>query len=369
MIYNYGTCIINVRQCYGRGVLLIAVSSSFIASLYSAIYGYLIPYMPAIFANVLSFLISFVIFAVILLILITLFVYLFGWGERKIMGHMQSRHGPTYTGPFGILQNMADVVKLLLKEKISPSNADKPLFGLVLPTIYALFILAFAFIPITSSFIGINTTIGLIAVFLILSFMPLMLFLAGWTSGNKFASISAQRSVIMLVSYEIPLILVIASVAIAAHSFSFINIVNSQSHIWYALVLPIGFVLFFIIMLAELERPPFDIREADNELIAGWLTDVPAPYYGLALFLDYTRMFVGTLLIAILFLGGWNGPVLPQFAWIMIKVIILTVFIIIIRATTVRMTIRRLLRIGWLYLLPLSVINLLASYLIFVWFA
>ncbi len=348
---------------------MIAVSSGFIGGLYSAIYAYLHSYMPAIYANVLSFLISFAVFAVILLILIVLFVYLFGWGERKIMGRMQSRHGPTYTGPFGILQNMADVIKLLSKENIIPNNADMPIFGMILPVVYALFVFTFAFIPLTSTFVGINTSIALIAVFLVLSFMPLLLFLAGWTSGNKFGSISAQRSVIMLVSYEVPLILVVASVAIAAHGFSFMNIVASQSHVWYAIMLPIGFVLFFIIMLAELERPPFDIREADNELIAGWLTDVSAPYYGLALFLDYTRMFVGTLLITILFLGGWNGPVLPPFAWTMIKVVILTIFIIVIRATTVRLTIRKLLRIGWLYLLPLAVINILASYIIFVWLA
>ncbi len=347
---------------------MIEVSSGFISKFYGSLYAYLHSYMAPLYANILSFIIAFAVFAIILLVLIVLFVYLFGWGERKIMGRLQSRHGPTYTGPFGILQNLADVVKLLSKENIIPKNADMPLFAMILPIVYALFVFVFAFLPITSSFVGINTSLALIAVFLVLSFMPFLLFLAGWTSGNKFGSISAQRSVIMLVSYELPLILVIASVAIAAHSFSFINIVSAQSHVWFAITLPIGFVLFFIIMLAELERPPFDIREADNELIAGWLTDVSAPYYGLALFLDYTRMFAGTLLITILFLGGWNGPVLPPFAWTIIKVVILTVFIIIIRATTVRVTIRNLLRIGWLYLLPLAVINIFASYIIFVWF-
>ncbi len=347
--------------------MLIKVSSSFVGYFYSHLYSILSSLMPLRIANVLSFIISFIVFAIVLMILIVLFVYMFGWGERKIMGRVQLRHGPTYTGPFGILQNMADVIKLLTKENIKPDNADEPLFGMILPAIYAMFIFSFAFIPLTSSFVGIDTGVALIAVFLILSLMPFMIFLAGWTSGNKFGSISAQRSVVMLLSYEIPLILVVAAVALASHGFSLMNIVKAQSGMWYAVLMPIGFVLFFIIMLAELERPPFDLREADNELIAGWLTDVSAPYYGLALLLDYTRMFLGTLLISILFLGGWNGPVLPPFAWIMIKVIILTIFIIIIRASTVRMKLDRLLRMGWLYLLPLSIINLFAAYIIFAW--
>ena len=342
------------------------INSPSISQYFGIIDAYLSKVLPHSIAFGLSIIIALVIFAILLFILVTLFVYLFGWAERKIMARMQSRHGPTYVGKYGILQNMADVVKLLSKENIIPDEADMPLFAMVLPVVYALFVLALAFIPMNASFVGINTTFGLIVVFLILSFMPLLLFLAGWTSGNKFGSISAQRSVVMLISYEVPLMIVIAAVALASHGFSLSNIVSSQSHIWYALLMPIGFAIFFIVMLAELERPPFDLREADNELISGWLTDVSAPYYGLALFLDYTRMFVGTLLISILFLGGWNGPVLPPFIWLMVKVIILTVFIVIIRATTVRMRIDRLLKIGWTYLLPLSVINLFLAYVIFI---
>lgn len=342
------------------------INSPSISQYFGIVDAYLSKVLPHPIAFGLSIIIALAIFAILLFVLVTLFVYLFGWAERKIMARMQSRHGPTYVGKYGILQNMADVVKLLSKENIVPDEADMPLFAMILPVVYALFVLALAFIPLNASFVGINTTFGLIVVFLILSFMPLLLFLAGWTSGNKFGSISAQRSVVMLISYEVPLMIVLAAVALASHSFSLSAIVGSQSHIWFALMMPIGFAIFFIVMLAELERPPFDLREADNELISGWLTDVSAPYYGLALFLDYTRMFVGTLLIALLFLGGWNGPVLPPFIWLMLKVVILTIFIVIIRATTVRMRIDRLLKIGWTYLLPLSVINLFLAYVIFI---
>ncbi len=342
------------------------IDSGFIESVFSYAYSSVSNYMNNTAAYAVSLVIAFIVFAILLSLLVVLFVYLFGWGERKIMARIQSRHGPTYVGKFGILQNMADVVKLLSKEHIIPDQSDKPLFQMVLPIIYALFMMILAFIPFTGGFVGIGSTISLLVIFALLSFSPLLLFLAGWTSGNKFGSISAQRSVMVMVSYEIPMLLVVVAVAMLAHSFSLINIVNAQGTLWFAILMPIGFIVFFITMLAELERPPFDVREADNELIAGWLTDVSAPYYSLALFLDYTRMFVGTLLISILFLGGWSGPsFLPAFAWIFIKVIALSVFIIIIRATTVRMKIDRILRTGWTYMIALSVLNLIATFLIF----
>jgi NADH-quinone oxidoreductase subunit H len=342
------------------------ISSPFISSVFSYVYSKLLQVLPSSADKAVSLLVGMLVFAIIIGVLVTLFVYFFGWGERKLMARAHSRHGPTYVGKFGILQNLADVVKLLAKENIIPDKADNPLFKLSLPIVYALFVLIVIFTPLTSTFVGINTSLALIAVFLILSFIPILMFIIGWASGNKFGSIGAQRSIVMLISYEIPLLLVIAAIAMLAHSYSLSTIVNNQSSIWYVALMPIGFIVFFIVMLAEMERPPFDLREADSELIAGWLTDVSAPYYGLALFLDYTRIFVGTLLIAVLFFGGWGGPVLPPFAWILIKIIILSIAIVIIRVTVVRMKINRLLRFGWLYLLPLSIINLIVTFVLFI---
>ncbi len=229
-----------------------------------------------------------------------------------------------------------------------------------------MFVVMLAFIPITGTFVGINATLGLLVVFLLLSFSPLIMFLAGWTSGNKFASISAQRSVITMVSYELPMLFVVVAVAMLAHSYNLISIVNAQSGMWFGILMPIGLVVFFAVMLAELERPPFDLREADNELIAGWLTDVSAPYYGLALFLDYTRMFVGSLLISLLFLGGWLGPVLPAAFWMILKVVLVTIFVIVLRTSMLRMRLDRVIRTGWLYLLPLSLLNVLITFVVFV---
>jgi NADH-quinone oxidoreductase subunit H len=344
-----------------------SISSPAIESYFMLIYHWLAGFVNPPILWPLAFIISFIIFVIILSVMFSLFSYVFGWLERKIMGRLQSRHGPTYVGPFGFLQNLADILKLISKEEILPDRADKPLFQMILPVLVALFVLILAFIPFTNAFVGIGTTLSLLAVFVILSLSPLLLFLAGWTSGNKFGSISAQRSIMTMISYEIPLFLVVIAVALLSNSTSLSSIVNAQSHFWYVLLMPIGFVVFFVVLLAELERPPFDLKEADNELIAGWLTDVSAPYYALALFLDYIRMFVGTLLIGLLFFGGWLGPaILPAIVWLMIKVVLLSVFIVIIRATTVRMRIDRVLRLGWEYLTPLAMLNILITFIIFV---
>ncbi|HIH50569.1 MAG: complex I subunit 1 family protein [Candidatus Micrarchaeaceae archaeon] len=343
------------------------IGSPAIASYFNFIYGLLSGHVGAPFLWPLAFIIAFIVFAVLLAILFSLFAYVFGWVERKIIGHAQSRHGPTYVGPFGFLQNLADLVKLISKEHMVPDRADKPLYQMILPAIVALFVLILAFIPFTNAFVGIDSSIGLFAVFVLISFSPLLLFLAGWTSGNKFGSISAQRSVMVMISYEVPMFLVIIAVAMLSNGYSLVSVVGAQSSYWFALLMPIGFVIFFIVMLAELERPPFDLREADSELVAGWLTDASAPYYALALMLDYVRMFVGALLIALLFFGGWLGPsVILPFAWLIAKVLLITVFIVIIRATSVRMRIDNVLKLGWIYLTPLAMLNLLVTFIVFV---
>ncbi len=343
------------------------ISSPDISNFFNYVQALFSPYLQGTALTEISVLIALIIFAIVLSIIFSVFAYVFGWFERKLMARAQSRHGPTYVGKWGILQNLADLVKLIAKENIIPDNADKILFQTAIPALLALFVFMLAFIPLTDGFIGMHTGVSLLVVFMFLSLTPLIVFIAGWSSGNKFSSIAAQRSVVMMLSYEIPIVLVIAAIAMMTSSYSFQAIVNAQSSYWYIMLMPLGFVVFFIALLGELDRPPFDLREADSELIAGWLTDVSAPYYGLVLFLDYLRMFVGALLISLLFLGGWLGPsFLPEFAWLMIKVVAISVFVIFIRATTVRMRIDRLLRLGWLYLMPLSVVNLLITFVLFI---
>ncbi|HVC58561.1 MAG TPA: complex I subunit 1 family protein [Candidatus Acidoferrales bacterium] len=343
------------------------ISSSFVSTYFSLIHTLLSAYLSGMPLTAISLLAALVLFLIMLSIVIIGFSYVFSYLERKIIARAHGRHGPTYVGPFGFLQNIADFIKLLSKESIVPFSAEKPLFTIMLPLLFGLFVVIMAFIPLTNSFVGINTSLALLAVFVLLSFSPLLMFLIGWTSGNKFSSISAQRSVIILVSYEIPMFLVVLSVAMMAGSFNFGTIVNLQSAGWFIIAMPVGLVVFFIVLLAELERPPFDLRDADSELIAGWLVEVSAPYYLISLMLDYTRVLVGSLLVSIMFLGGWLGPtIIPPFGWLMIKVALLTIFVMVIRATTVRMRMDRVLRMGWAYLTPLAVANLLITFMLFI---
>jgi len=303
-------------------------------------------------------------YAVFVGLLVIVVDYFLGWLERKIVAKAQLRHGPTMVGKFGLLQNLADFTKLLAKASYLPKRADRLLFTLALPFMLALAIFLILLLPLVPSFGFGNFASSLVLVFALFSFTPLFIFIAGASSGNKFAEIGSQRSVLMLLSYELPMIFVIASLGILAKSLNLFAIVQAQSKMWYIFFLPIGFFVFFISMLAELERSPFDLREADSELIAGWLTDVSAPSYTLALFLDYTKTFFGSLLMAMLFFGGWLGPVLPGLAWLLVKALIIAFFIMLVRATAVRMRIDRVLRLGWYVLLPLAVVNLIIAFIV-----
>ncbi len=318
-------------------------------------------------SNIAYNLLALVIYAIIIFLILAVFGYMFGWIERKLIAKAQYRHGPTYVGKYGILQNFADLVKLFSKASLDLDNADSILYSTALPILISLTIFTVMLLPIFPSIQATNIGFGLLLVFVVIAFMPIAIFLSGYASGNKFADISAQRSILMLLSYEIPLMLVIAAIGLISKGYNLQNIIAMQSNAYYILLMPIGFAVFFIAMLAEIERPPFDLMEADSELIAGWITDMSPAYYALVLFLDYSKVFMSSLLISILFLGGWLGPApIPGVVWLLIKAIIIALIAVIIRATTFRMRIDRILRMGWLILIPLSLINLIITYIVFV---
>jgi NADH-quinone oxidoreductase subunit H len=306
-------------------------------------------------------------YAVLVVLLIAAFCYVFGWAERKVAAKIQARHGPTNVGKYGLLQNLADAVKLLSKEHVVPRRAEKVLFLVALPLMLAITIFFILLIPFSPTLIASDIGLGALALFVVLSFAPLIAFVGGTSSGNKFAAIGAQRSAVALLGYEMPLIIVVAAVALLANSYNFVGIMGAQeASTWFVFLMPVGFVVFFVALLAVLGRPPFDLRDADSELVAGWLTDLSAPYLSLAILLDYTGVFLGSLVMAIFFFGGWSGPVLPPTAWLLIKSFVIALSLVVVRAAAHRMRTDRLLRLGWTVLLPLAILNLIITAVIFI---
>jgi len=237
------------------------------------------------------------------------------FAERKMMAKLQLRVGPFYCGKIeGILQLMGDGLKLISKEIIIPAKADKPIFWAA-PVLFVATAAAFvALIPVTPGWVVADIDVGLIAVFAVIGFFPIITILSAWSANSKFPFIGGIRALYQMVSFEIPLILSLLGVVILTGTLNLSEIAASQSSFPWIVFLPIGAIVFFITMLAELERIPFDLPEAESEIVAGWLTELSGMMYGLVQFGSYLKLYAFAALFVVLFLGGWNGPmIVPPF--------------------------------------------------------
>jgi NADH-quinone oxidoreductase subunit H len=235
--------------------------------------------------------------------------------ERKMMAKLQLRVGPFYCGKIeGILQLMGDGLKLVSKEIIIPAKADKPIFWAA-PVLFVATAAAFvALIPVTPGWVVADLDVGLLAVFAVIGFFPIITILSAWSANSKFPFIGGIRALYQMVSFEIPLILSLLGVVILTGTLNLSEIAASQSSFPWIVFLPIGAIVFFITMLAELERIPFDLPEAESEIVAGWLTELSGMLYGLVQFGSYLKLYAFAALFVVLFLGGWNGPmIVPPF--------------------------------------------------------
>jgi NADH-quinone oxidoreductase subunit H len=235
--------------------------------------------------------------------------------ERKMRAKLQLRVGPFYCGKIeGILQLMGDGLKLISKEIIIPAKADKPIFWAA-PVLFVATAAAFvALIPVTPGWVVADLDVGLIAVFAVIGFFPIITILSAWSANSKFPFIGGIRALYQMVSFEIPLILSLLGVVILTGTLNLSEIAASQSSFPWIVFLPIGAIVFFITMLAELERIPFDLPEAESEIVAGWLTELSGMMYGLVQFGSYLKLYAFAALFVVLFLGGWNGPmIVPPF--------------------------------------------------------
>ena len=291
------------------------------------------------------------------------------WLERKALGRLQLRLGPTRTGPMGLLQPLADAVKLILKEDIVPTSSDKAIFWVAPVIVVISAFMIWVTIPGAEGLVLRNLELGLFYIIAFAVVGILGLVLAGWGSANKYGVLGGLRSAAQLISYEIPVILVVVSVAMLAESLDLTVIVTAQTELPYVILMPLGIVVFFIAGLAEVGRTPFDIYHAESEVVGGPFVEYSGAHWAVFFLAEYINTFAIAALTALLFLGGWLGPFLPGIIWFLIKVYSVILVIFWIRGTFPRLRMDQLMAFAWKTMVPLSfyLIIVTAVYLYFDW--
>jgi NADH-quinone oxidoreductase subunit H len=302
--------------------------------------------------------------------LVTVFGILFGaltiasgliWLERRLLALWQDRYGPNRVGPFGLLQVLADMIKIFFKEDWIPPFADKVLFVIAPAVSVATVLMSFAVLPVAPGIVVADLNIALLFFLGMSSLGVYSVVLAGWASNNKYSLLGALRAAAQMLSYEVFMGLSLTGVVVQAGSFNLVRIVEAQRHLWFIVPQFLGFVLFLIAGLAETRRIPFDLPEAESELIAGYHAEYSGMKFGMFFVGEYLGIVLISSLIAIVFLGGWLGPVLPPLAWFLIKVFLGIVFFILVRASLPRPRFDQLMSWGWKLMLPLSLANVLVT--------
>jgi NADH-quinone oxidoreductase subunit H len=307
--------------------------------------------------------------AVVLLALLMLAAYLI-YVERRLLGRFQLRLGPNRAGPLGLLQPLADAVKLLTKEDFIPAGADRLIFLYAPALVAATALLIFAVIPFARGWTfhgheipGVITdlNVGLLYVLGLSSLSVYGVALGGWASNSKFSLLGAIRGAAQMISYELALGLSMVPVVMLARSFSLVDIVQAQARYPFILFQPVAFLIFLLSSLAEMKRLPFDLPEAENELVAGYHTEYSGMRFGLYFLGEYVTLVTLGALVTVFFLGGWRGPYLPPLLWFFLKVVLGIFVIIWCRATLPRPRYDQLMQLGWKVLIPLALINIIVT--------
>lgn len=298
------------------------------------------------------------------------------WFERKLSADIQQRYGPMRTGPHGLLQLVADAIKLFTKEDIIPRNADRLLFVaapiMMMGSVFLMLVaIPFGAIIINGDTYPIAATdmdISILYIEAVSAISIIGIFMVAYSANNKYSLLGAFRNFARMIGYEVPLGLTIVSVAIMAGSLNIVEIAQAQNPLWFIFKQPIGFIVFFVALMADMGRLPFDQNESEEELIAGWITEYTGMRFGLGFFAEYIHLILGSMLVVLLFLGGWNLPavltsnnilgiILPTVFFIL-KVILVILFIIMLRWAVPRFRIDQVVDISWKKLLPLALLNL-----------
>jgi len=280
------------------------------------------------------------------------------WAERKILGRIQDRLGPNRVGPWGMFQTMADMIKIFTKELITPENADRIPYNLA-PILSVAGVLAlWAVIPFGISILGVNLNVGILYLIAVGGFGTLGFMLAGWGSNNKYALLGAFRAIAQLISYEVPMALSLLIPVMFTGSLGMADIVAAQD-VWFIVLSPVAALIFFIATIAEVGRSPFDLLEADSELVSGFNIEYSGLKFGMFYVADFLHAFTVALLFSTIFLGGWRGPLAAQYPWLgfvylLIKTVIVWFLSILIRGSMPRIRIDQMMFFNWKILTPLS---------------
>jgi NADH-quinone oxidoreductase subunit H len=313
---------------------------------------------------------SIVIFLVIFTIMPLLTVV-----ERKLLGRFQARYGPNRVGPYGLLQPLADALKLISKEYYTPQNAVPVLWTLgpilvIFSGVAALAIVPFGNVKDGVGFYGVDVSIGILYFFAFGSFASYGLLLGGWASGSKYSFLGAMRSAAQLISYEVSMALALLGAIMMAGTLSLTEVVEAQDEIWFVVPQIVGFLIFMVAGFAEANRAPFDLPEADAELVAGYQTEYGGMRYGTFALTEYIEMFLVSAIGVTFFLGGWQGPG-PGWLdpiWMLVKTLALILMFMWVRATLPRLRYDQLMSLGWKVMLPLATVNaLVTAVLVTVW--
>ena len=318
---------------------------------------------------ILGFFFLIVKLSIVLIILLAFASYLV-WVERKLLGRLQARYGPNRAWRYGLLQPIVDVIKLITKEDTVPKGASKVIFLLAPGVVGLMALLIFAVVPFGRNItlwgrsiplVITDLNIGLLFILALSSISVYGIALGGWASNSKYSLLGGIRGAAQMISYEVPLGLSLVPVVMLARSFSLVEITKAQSGYPFIVVQPVSFILFFIAALAEIKRIPFDLPEAENELGAGYHTEYSGMRFGLFFLGEYITMIILGSLIAVFFLGGWNGPLLPPILWFLLKVGIIVFALIWFRATFPRIRYDQLMNTGWKILIPVALLNIIAT--------
>ena len=295
------------------------------------------------------------------MVLVVINALILTWAERKVAGHMQRRIAAKEVGPFGLIQPIADSIKLLGKELITPVNVERPLFYLAPTLIFIPVLVSFVVIPFGSYLQVKDINVGILVILAFSSLSVLSILIAGWGSNNKYSLIGAIRSVAQNIAYEIPLLLSLLAVVFMVNSLSLKDIVEAQRGLWFVILQPFAFIVFFIASVAETNRTPFDLPEAESELVAGYHTEYSGMRFALFFLAEYTNIFIVSAIATTFFLGGYQGPILPGIVWFFIKTYFLVFVILWMRWTFPRVRFDQLLNFSWKVLIPASLVNLIIT--------